>query len=131
MTKEEVFFCMEKTISVEEKIRRAEEIYQRRKGSNTNQNKTQRVPINDKKKDIKLLRKMIMQILICVCIYIIIYTIQNSGSIFSESLINKAKEILSYDTNFVEIYETVKNAVITFNQNIKTNEKQEEQTQTQ
>ncbi len=118
---------MEKSISVEERIRRAEEIYLRRKNLNDTQNRTQKLPINDNKKDIKLLKKMIMQILICIFIYFLIYTIQNSGSIFSENIINKTREILAYDTNFAEIYETVKNAIITFNQNIQGNEKQEEQ----
>ncbi len=118
---------MEKSISVEERIRKAEEIYLRRKSLNGTQNRTQKVPINDNKKDIKLLKKMIIQILICVCIYFLIYTIQNSGSIFSENIINKTKEILEYDTNFIEIYENIKNSIITFNQNIKGNETQEEQ----
>ena len=97
---------MERVISVEEKIRRAEEIYQRRKQGEIRP--IAKVTVNEKK-DIKLLKKMIIQILICVGIYLLIYTIQNNEYIFSEDFINKANEILSYDTNFTELYETIKN----------------------
>lgn len=100
---------MERTLSVEEKIRRAEEIYERRKRDNMRPIATVNV---SEKKDIKLLKKMIIQVLICVAIYLIIYTIQNNNYIFSEDFIKKANEILSYDTNFVEIYENIKNQVI-------------------
>ena len=121
---------MEKTMSVEEKIRRAEEIYMRRKGQNVELNRDRNDQINTQKKDIKLLKKMIIQIIVCILIYGIIYIIQNSQTIFSEQFINKTKEILSYDTNFVEIYENIKNGIITFNNNLqqkeKTNETQEE-----
>ena len=104
---------MEKIMSVEEKIRRAEEIYLRRQGENTTRTQTQKVPVNNtEKKDIKLLKKMIKQIIVCILIYIAIYTIQNSQFIFSEDFIKKANEILSYDTNFFEIYENTKNGVL-------------------
>ena len=39
---------MERVLSVEEKVRRAEEIYLRRKGLNELQNRTQKVPIQKK-----------------------------------------------------------------------------------
>ena len=99
---------MERAMSVEEKIRRAEEIYQRRKQGEARP--IAKVAVNNKK-DIKLLKKMIIQIIICIVIYLCIYVIQNNQYIFSEDFINKANEILSYDTNFVEIYETIKNQI--------------------
>ena len=121
---------MEKTMSVEEKIRRDEEIYMRRKGQNIELSRDKNNQINTQKKDIKLLKKMIIQIIVCILIYGIIYIIQNSQTIFSEQFINKTKEILSYDTNFVEIYENIKNGIITLNNNLQqkeqTNETQEE-----
>ena len=121
---------MEKTMSVEEKIRRAEEIYMRRKGQKIELSRDKNNQINTQKKDIKLLKKMIIQIIVCILIYGIIYIIQNSQTIFSEQFINKTKEILSYDTNFVEIYENIKNGIITLNNNLQqkeqTNETQEE-----
>lgn len=100
---------MERTISVEEKIRRAEEIYERRKQGNTRPIAT--VSVNQEKKDIKLLKKMIIQILVCVLIYLVIYTIQNNEYVFSKDFTNKVNEILSYDTNFFEIYQNIKNQI--------------------
>ena len=98
---------MERTMSIEEKIRRAEEIYARRQEST--QRKTATVTMNsENKKDIKLFKKMIIQILISLSIYLVIYVIQNNNYIFSEEFLNKANEILSYDINFVEIYENLK-----------------------
>lgn len=100
---------MERTMSVEEKIRRAEEIYERRKQGNAKPIAT--VSVREKK-DIKLLKKMIIQILVCVSIYLVIYTIQNSNYVFSEEFLKKVNEILSYDTNFSQIYENIKNQII-------------------
>ena len=98
---------MEKPRSVEEKIRKAEEIYARRKEGT--QRKTATVTVNNEnKKDIKLLKKMIIQIVVSLLIYLIIYIIQNNNYIFSEEFLNKANEILSYDMNFVQIYENLK-----------------------
>ena len=109
---------MERTLTVEEKIRRAEEIYERRKQGETRP--IAKVNVNEKK-DIKLIKKMLIQILICVAIYLIIYTVQNSQYVFSNDFIQKVNEILSYDTNFVELYENVKNQIMNF-MNINNNE---------
>ncbi len=100
---------MERVMSVEEKIRRAEEVYQRRKQGEIKP--TVNVAINNKK-DIKLLKKIVIQMLICIVIYLAIYMIQNSESIFSQDFINNVNKILSYDTNFMELYETIKNQVL-------------------
>lgn len=98
---------MERVMSVEERIRRAEEIYEKRKqGENRPITK---VTVNSQKKDIKLLKKMIIQILICLVIYGVIYAIYNNKYVFSDDFINKANAILSYDTNFKELYENLKN----------------------
>lgn len=104
---------MERTMSVEDKIRRAEEIYARRQEGNNRRTAT--VNINKgNKKNIKLLKKMIIQILLSLIIYIVIYIIQNNNYIFSQEFIKKTNEILSYDTNFTEIYENLKNNIINF-----------------
>ena len=120
---------MERTMSVEEKIKRAEEIYNRRKGITTQETKTEKLHVNEEPKDVKLLKKMIIQIIICGIIYGTFYIIQNNQFIFSEDFLNKTKEILSYDTNFQEIYEKAKNAITTFNQEIinKKEEKNQEE----
>lgn len=103
---------MERTISVEEKIRRAEEIYARRKQETSRPITT--VSVNQNKKDLKLLKKMVIQIIICILIYWVIYVIQNGQYVFSEDFLNKANEILSYDTNFTEVYEMLKSNIYKF-----------------
>ena len=110
-------------MSVEEKIRRAEEIYQKRRQGEIRP--IAKVSVNEKK-DIKLLKKMVIQILICVTIYLVIYSIQKNQYVFSEDFINKANEILSYDTNFMELYEIVKNQFIKEKESKKDPEKEQE-----
>ena len=117
---------MERTISVEEKIRRAEEIYERRRQGNAKQIAT--VSVNENKKDIKLFKKMIIQILVCVLIYFTIYAFQNSDTVFSKDFTDKINQILSYDTNFLELYENLKKQAQNFLPKTEENkeEKQEE-----
>lgn len=111
---------MERTMSVEEKIRRAEEIYARRQEGT--QRRTATVTVNNEnKKDIKLLKKMIIQIVVSLLIYLVIYIIQNNNYIFSEDFLNKANEILSYDMNFEQMYESVKQGIVQGIDNIKNN----------
>ena len=102
---------MERAISVEEKIRRAEAIYEKRKQGNNRPLTTVKINTSKEKKDIKLLKKMIIQILICMAIYITIYTIQNNKYVFSEDFTNKLNEILSYDINFNELYNNIKDKI--------------------
>ncbi len=102
---------MERVMTVEEKIRRAQEIYQRRREGETRP--VAKVAVNEKK-DVKLLKKMVIQIIVCVTIYFVVYIIQNNQYVFSEDFINKANEILSYDVNFAQLYEMVKNNVMAF-----------------
>lgn len=94
---------MERTLSAEERIRRAEEIYYKRKMQNTN-SKSARVNVSNKK-DFGMFKKMILQIAICIVIYSIYYMIQNTNYIFSEDVIKKTNEILSYDINIKGLYE--------------------------
>ena len=96
---------MEKAMSTEDKIRRAEEIYNRRR-ENYTRNGMAKVNINEQK-DIKLLKKMFIQIVICLAIYSVFYLVKNNNYIFSEDFLNKSKEILSYDIDFGEIYSKV------------------------
>ena len=104
---------MERTMSVEEKIKRAEEIYARRHGEEAKSTATLRVN-GKEKKDIKLFKKLILQIVACLLIYFVFYTIQHSDFIFSGDFVNKAKELLSYDTNFGELYNNVSNGIQSF-----------------
>ncbi len=97
---------MERTISQEERIRRAEEIYHRRKIANGIRVSSGNVNRSEKKK-ISLFKKMLMQLAICAVIYIIFYLIKNTNYIFSEDVINKTKEFLAYDINFGNIQKQV------------------------
>lgn len=99
---------MERTMTVEERIRRAEEIYAKRRGEVKN---IEAVNVNREKKDIKLLRKMIIQLLICVTIYFVIYIVQQNKYVFSEDFINKTKDIISYDMDFGKIYNNITNSL--------------------
>ena len=105
---------MERVMTVEERIRRAEEIYERRKrneGLTVVQEKEDKKEKNEKK-DIKLLKKMLIQLLVCICIYLVIYTVQNKQYIFSEDFINKINEIISYDIDFKKLYEDSRNFIM-------------------
>lgn len=97
---------MERALSQEERIRRAEEIYSRRKTSNGIRVSTG-VMNNTEKKKISLFKKMFMQLAICAVIYIIFYLIKNTNYIFSEDVISKTKEFLSYDINFGNLQNTI------------------------
>ena len=102
---------MERAMSVEDKIRRAEEIYYKRKEQEIPMRETiRRTP--KEKKNIKLFRKMIRQIIVCLIIYGIFYLIVNNNYIFSADFTNKAKEILSQDINFAEVYSMISNKVV-------------------
>ncbi len=98
---------MERVMSVEDKIRRAEEIYYRRKEQENPKQENVRIPARNEKKDVKLFKKMMIQIIVCLTIYSIFYLVVNSNYIFSEDFTNKAKEILSQDINFKELYTTL------------------------
>ena len=114
---------MERTLSVEEKIRRAEAIYERRQG---NTRPVATIKVGDKdKKDIKLLKKMLIQILVCTIVYLVVYVIQNNEYVFSKDFTNKVNEVLSYDTNFMELYNNAKNSILSLFTNTEENNNKE------
>lgn len=100
---------MERVLTPDEKLRRAEEIYYRRKGANTRENtKTVNVPVSNQK---YLMKKMIIQIVICFLVYCSYYVVKNYNFIFSKELIDKTSQILSYDIDIQEIYCKVANYI--------------------
>ena len=118
---------MERVMSVEDKIRRAEEIYYKRR--------EQEIPkyehikeTRKEKKNVKLLKKMIIQIIVCLIIYSVFYIIVNNNYIFSQDFTNKAKEILSQDINFTQIYTFISNKI---NEIVKQPEEKQEETSSQ
>ena len=94
---------MEKVMSVEDKIRRAEEIYYKRRNQDIPLRESIKKTVKEKK-NIKLLKKMIKQIIICILVYSVFYFIINNNYIFSEDFTKKVREILSQDINFSYIY---------------------------
>ena len=108
---------MERIISVEEKVRRAEEIYARRKNNYIPKERIENTVRGKEKKNFKLLKKIIIQILICALIYCIFYLIKNTNYLFSETTLNKIDEVLSYDINLKEIYENINEYLRKINSN--------------
>ena len=117
---------MERTISVEEKIRRAEEIYARRHMNSSNNTAT--FNLNGKeKKNIGLLKKSVIQMCICLCIYFGVYIVRNNNYIFSNDFINTVRELINNDTNFIEIYNNISEVISNiFNQKNYENSNQEQ-----
>ncbi len=94
---------MERVLSTEERIRRAEEVY-RNKGNISHEN-LKNIP----KLKNKIIKKMIIQIIVCLSIYSIFYFFCHTENLFSKDMLNKAKEIMSYDINFDELYKNFMN----------------------
>ena len=93
---------MERIVSPEERIRRAEEIYYRRKAQGVRVTTTS---VNvGKKNKISLGKKMTIQIIACIIIYAVYYALNGYNNVFSNSFINQTKTILSYDINFINLY---------------------------
>ena len=114
---------MERTMSVEDKIRRAEEIYNRRR-ENEYRTTSTRVNANkdndiDNKKLNKKLKKMIIQIIVCMLIYLVFHYIINNDYVFSEDFRKKCEEILDYDISFNQTCEAVVNWISTIQETYK------------
>lgn len=90
---------MEREASVEERIKRAEQIYNRRNGISVDE--------RPKKKN-KPLKRLMKQIFLCFIIYIFFYVINNSSYIFSEEFLNRTKQIFTQDTNIYNMYLNLK-----------------------
>ena len=111
---------MEKSMSVEERIRRAEQRYYNisnekygeiKKNYNNNQKKndTEKITTSKSKKNIK--KKLILQIMICLIIYGIFYFINNNDSLLSRDIKSKTQEILNTDINFSQLCLNIKNNI--------------------
>lgn len=77
---------MEKTITVEEKIRRAEEIYNRRNGNKYI------YPETKKQKGPSLAKRMTKQIIICILIYGIFYAVSNKEYLTSPEFLSQIEQ---------------------------------------
>ena len=94
---------MERALTENEKLKRAEQIAFRRKYPE------ERISIKKKKKKTYIGSKILLEILILVNITIIIYCFQNKNEIFSESFLEK---ISSYELNIRENFQSFFNSII-------------------
>ena len=118
---------MEKIISVEERIRRAEQRYYNNSFNKfdnnikeeNNDRKANNV-LSSKNKSIgkKLKKRLLVQIIVCLIIYAIFYCIYNTNSLFSNDMKEKAEEILNTDINFSQLYSNLKSSAEEFLKNI-------------
>lgn len=114
-------------MSVEEKIRRAEEIYNRKM---ENENKTQRARFSVENKPNKsILRKMKNQILVCLGLYFIFYFIINGNYAFSENVRENLNKILEYDISLSKVYEGLSSLCENINTSINESLSEENQTE--
>ena len=127
---------MERNISVEERIKRAEERYYNtlnrdynniKDEVNVQSNKNNITERTNKKRTLK--RKVSTQILICLIIYGIFYCINNTNSLFSNDMKQKTKEILNTDINFSQIYSNLKCNIEKLFQNIQINSNEKNTTE--
>lgn len=93
---------MERVLNQDEKIRRAEEIYARRKMQTVS--KTSATVNVDKTSNSKIKKKLIIQFMICLLIYCAFYAIKNIPNLVSEDVMYKISDILEYDINIQELY---------------------------
>lgn len=122
---------MERILSQEERQRRAEELYNRRQNA-VNTVRTTTVNVKHKK-DYKLLKKIFVQIIICILIYAVIYNLQSNTDSFSIDSIKYLKGAIAYDIDINKTFESVKKYMgefsldnIDINNNVEENKIEEE-----
>ena len=96
---------MEKAVSVEERIRRAEEIYNKRNG----QYISKKSYTHPKKKG--NIKKLLMQIFVFLMIYLAFYVFTNSNYIFSEEFLNQIKSTLGPESKIHSVYLNIKSYI--------------------
>lgn len=94
---------MDRLISDEERIRRAEDVLERRRNTDlriSSDNFTKSEPTSK-------VKKMFIQILVCLLIYCGIYYVKNSPNEKIKTYISSINSVLNYDVNFNKIYTDV------------------------
>lgn len=91
---------MERAVSIEDRIRKAEEIYYRRNNSKPH------IISEENKPNIKhtFIKKITIQTLISACIFTGVFAILNNDT-YSKDLKNNINEILTYNTDFQWVYQ--------------------------
>lgn len=116
---------MERIMNSDERIRRAEEIYNRRRNQNLGTSYRNTHIYSSEKKHNKPLKKLIIQITFCIIIYVLILVVKNCNYIFTQEFLNNVKSILNYDVELEKYY----NKAITFFNGKEENKNVEENTQ--
>ena len=94
---------MEKVLGQDERIRRAESIYERRQLENEiRRNMT--VNVNNQNKSTRI-NRLILQCIICLLIYGMFYVIKMIPDIASKELMYRITDVLEYDINIKELYD--------------------------
>lgn len=97
---------------VDERIRRAEEIYARRQNL---RDRTKRATVNvSEPKNYKLFKRLVLQIIICVLIYYSFYLVNTTNYTFSDEALNKIKDLVSHDFDFAGVYNSILETVNNF-----------------
>ncbi len=110
---------MERVMSVEERIKRAEDIYNKRNGIQYTKSK------NSKGKHKENVKRLFMQIFVFLLIYIVFYTAKNREYIFSEDFRNEVDNFFNEKTKISEWYSNAKGYFtdkLNFNNNIENTE---------
>lgn len=115
---------MERVLSPDEKIRRAEELYLRRSQNTNNIRRVATVNVDSKKKN-NYIRKLCIQCIICVAIYSGFYAIKNREDILPKNITDKINEILQYDIDIQALQGKINRYIVEVNGKV-TNNKPEE-----
>jgi len=104
---------MERVFSPDDRIRRAEEIYRKRQSL---RERTKRATLNVSQtpKNYKLIKKLALQIVICLLLYCMFYLVNTTNYNFSEVTIAKVKEIVSIDYDFYGVYNNIVQSLNTY-----------------
>ncbi len=118
---------MERVLSQDERIRRAEEIYARRQNI---RERTKRATVNvAEPKNFRVLKRIALQSLICILMYFIFYLINTTNYSFSENVLSKTEEMLSNEIDFAAICTNAMNAVNEYIYSIEETEENTEEAQ--
>jgi len=119
---------MERVITPEERIRRAEERYRQRQRQTGIKVSSDTVNVGIGR-TVRLYKKVIVKIGICLVTCWIFYLIKHNTYVFSETVITQAKNFLNYDMNFQGIYEQIAKKWESFVPSVVEEEQKEEHTQ--
>lgn len=97
---------MERVITPEERIRRAEERYRQRRSQTGIKVSSDTVNVGIGR-TVRLYKKLIVKIGICLVTCWIFYLIKHNSYVFSESVITQAKNFLNYEMDFQGMYEDI------------------------